>query len=154
MTAYPGVRLALDWGRARIGVAACDRDGMLAYPVETVAAADPWRRLRTLVDEYDPAAVVVGLPRSLSGGNGPAAAYVTAQAAELASRIAPVPVVLSDERLTTVQASQRLRSAGKSAKAQRGIVDMAAAVAILEAVLEAERRGTNATRPVPDHDER
>ena len=74
-----GRRLAIDVGDARIGVASCDPDGILATPVETVPGRDvpaAHRRLRQLVEEYEPIEVVVGLPRSLNGGEGPAAAKV------------------------------------------------------------------------------
>jgi putative Holliday junction resolvase len=65
-----GRRLAIDVGDARIGVASCDPDGILATPVETVPGRDvpaAHRRLRQLVEEYEPIEVVVGLPRSLKG---------------------------------------------------------------------------------------
>lgn len=71
-----GRRLAIDVGDARIGVASCDPDGILATPVETVPGRDvpaAHRRLKHIVEEYEPIEVVVGLPRSLKGGEGPAA---------------------------------------------------------------------------------
>lgn len=104
-----GRRLAVDVGDARIGVASCDPDGLLATPVETVPGRDvpaAHRRLVQLVEEYEPIEVVVGLPRSLSGGEGPAAVKVRAFAEEVARRIAPVPVRLVDERMTTVTAAR------------------------------------------------
>ena len=139
-----GARLALDWGQARIGVAACDPAGTLAYPVEAVPAGPgALDRIAALVAEYSPIEVVVGLPRSLSGAEGPAAATVRSQVAEAVRRVAPVPVRLVDERLTTVTAAQRLRAGGRSAKQQRGRIDAAAAAAILEHALDSERhRGT------------
>ncbi|GAA3716055.1 Holliday junction resolvase RuvX [Microlunatus aurantiacus] len=136
----PGTRLALDWGQARIGVAACDPAGTLAYPVEAVPAgpaAIP--RILALVAEYEPIELVVGLPRSLSGGEGPAAATVRTQVAELARAVGPLSVRLVDERLTTVTAAQRLRAGGRSAKQQRSRIDAAAAAAILEHALDSER---------------
>ena len=134
-----GVRLALDWGDARIGVAACDRDGVLAYPLDTVAAgADELSRLVSIVVEQEPLEVVVGLPRSLSGADGPAAIKVRARAEALAARL-DVPVRLVDERLTTVTASRRLRESGKKAKQQRSVIDAAAAAAILEQAIALER---------------
>ena len=109
----PGTRLALDWGQARIGVAACDPAGTLAYPVEAVPAGPgAIARIVALVGEYEPIELVVGLPRSLSGGEGPAAATVRSQVAELVTVVAPLPVRLVDERLTTVTAAQRLREVG------------------------------------------
>jgi putative Holliday junction resolvase len=136
----PGARLALDWGQARIGVAACDPAGTLAYPVEAVPAGPgAVARILALVAEYEPIEVVVGLPRSLSGGEGPASATVRAQVAEVVAVVAPLPVRLVDERLTTVTAAQRLRAGGRSAKKQRSRIDAAAAAAILEHALDSER---------------
>ena len=134
-----GVRLAFDWGDARIGVAACDRDGVLAYPVRTVRAGrDEIAQLVALVDEYRPMEVLVGFPRSLSGGEGPAAVKARERASRLAVAV-PVPVRLVDERLTTVTASRRLSEGGKRAKEQRELIDAAAAVAVLEHALAFEQ---------------
>lgn len=145
-----GVRLALDLGRVRVGVAACDRDGILAHPVDTVAATDgSWSgsdpalaALVGIVTDYEPIEVVVGLPRSLSGGEGPAAVGIREQAVRLAGALSPygVQVRLVDERFTTTTASRQLRSAGRSAKRQRSVIDQAAAVGILEHALDLERR--------------
>ncbi|GHF87965.1 Holliday junction resolvase RuvX [Streptomyces thermodiastaticus] len=137
-----GRRLAIDVGDARIGVASCDPDGILATPVETVPGRDvpaAHRRLTQLVEEYEPIEVVVGLPRSLKGGEGPAAAKARAFAGELAKNIAPVPVRLVDERMTTVSASQGLRASGVNARKGRSVIDQAAAVVILQQALESER---------------
>ena len=141
------MRLGLDWGEARIGVAACDPAGTLAYPVATVAAgpAANGALLATWSREYEPIEIVVGLPRSLSGGEGPAAARIRAAAAELAARLAgdgrAVPVRLVDERLTHREAARQLRAAGRRAKQQRAVIDSAAAVGILEHALAVERAG-------------
>ena len=133
-----GVRIALDWGDARIGVAACDQAGVLAYPVSTVRAGpDEVAELVAVVAEYEPIEVIVGLPRSLSGGEGPAAAKARERAVRLAGAIR-VPVRLVDERLTTVAATRRLHESGKRAKEQRELIDAAAAVAILEQALTFE----------------
>jgi putative holliday junction resolvase len=133
-----GVRLALDWGDARIGVAACDRDGVLAYPLKTVqAGADEIAELMAMVAEYEPIELLIGFPRSLSGGEGPAAGKARERALRLA-RATRTPVRLIDERLTTVTASQRLSEVGKRAKEQRQLIDAAAAVAILEHALAFE----------------
>lgn len=138
-----GVRLALDWGQARIGVAACDAHGTLAYPVETIAGASDLvavgRRLRALVAEYEPMEILLGLPRHLKGVEGAAAGGVREKAAWLASEFPTVSVRLIDERLTTVVASRQLRAAGRAAKGQRAVIDQVAAVAILEQALEVER---------------
>jgi putative Holliday junction resolvase len=134
-----GIRLAIDWGDARIGVAACDSGGVLAYPLTTVrAGADEIGELMAVVAEHEPIEVLVGLPQSLSGREGPAAAKARERAARLAAR-SDVPVRLVDERLTTVTAAQRLHETGKRAKEQRGLIDAAAAVAILEQALVFEQ---------------
>lgn len=135
-----GVRLALDWGKARVGVAASDATGTLAYPVETVAAQRALVRIPELVVEYEPIEIVLGLPVDLRGERGIAAGFVLERASELAA-VTSVPIVLTDERLSTVAASRRLGQAGKSARKQRAVIDQAAAVEILQAALEAERRG-------------
>ncbi|MFD7510934.1 Holliday junction resolvase RuvX [Streptomyces sp. NPDC059853] len=137
-----GRRLAVDVGEARIGVASSDPDGLLATPVETVPGRDvpaAQRRLEQLVAEYEPLEVVVGLPRSLSGAEGPAAARVRAFVQETARRIAPVPVRLVDERMSTVTAAQSMRASGVSARKGRSRIDQAAAVVILQSALETER---------------
>lgn len=145
MSLRTGVRLALDWGDARIGVAKCDASGTLAFPLTTVKAGDTeLRDLTAIVVEEEPLEVIVGLPRSLSGGEGPAAIKVRARAEALVQALAgvlpaQVPVRLIDERLTTVTASRRLSESGKKVKQQRSIIDAAAAVTILEHALEVER---------------
>jgi putative Holliday junction resolvase len=137
-----GRRIAVDVGDARIGVASCDPEGLLATPVETVPGRDvpaALRRLAALVGEYEPIEVVVGLPRSLSGGEGPAAKKVRAFAGRLAQTVAPVPVRLVDERMSTVTAARDLRASGVGSRKGRKVVDQAAAVVILQNALETER---------------
>jgi len=135
-----GVRLGIDPGDARIGVAVSDPTGFLATPVETVRrGSGDVRRIARLVEETGAVEVVVGLPRSLSGGEGPAAAKVRDFAGGLARRIAPVPVRLCDERLTTVSAESILRERGRTGARRRAVVDQAAAVLILQTALDTER---------------
>ncbi len=137
-----GRRIAVDVGDARIGVASCDPDGLLATPVETVPGKDApaaRRRLAAIVAEYEPIEVVVGLPKSLSGREGPAAAKVRAFARDVAKAIAPVPVRLVDERMSTVTATQGLRASGVKSRKGRSVVDQAAAVVILQSALETEQ---------------
>lgn len=136
----PGVRLGVDVGSVRIGLASCDPAGLLATPVETVARGrGDFDRIVDLVAELDAVEVVVGLPLSLSGGEGPAAATARSFAVELAARTAPVPIRLVDERLTTVGAQRDLAAAGVRGKRGRSVVDQAAAVIILQGALDAER---------------
>jgi putative Holliday junction resolvase len=135
-----GVRLGIDPGDARIGVACSDPTGFLATPLETVRRGKgDLARLARLVREEEVVEVVVGLPRSLSGGEGPAAIKAREFAGRLAARISPVVVRLQDERLTTVSAEAMLRDRGKKGAERRAVVDQAAAVLILQHALDTER---------------
>ncbi|MFZ5849362.1 Holliday junction resolvase RuvX [Nocardioides pakistanensis] len=136
----PGVRIGVDVGDARIGVARSDPAGLIATPVETVArGAGDLTRIAAIAAEEGAVEVVVGLPRSLSGGEGPAARRVRDFARQIAEAVAPVPVRLCDERLTTVTAESVLRERGKKGKKRRAVVDQAAAVVILQNALDTER---------------
>ncbi|HET6968100.1 MAG TPA: Holliday junction resolvase RuvX [Ornithinibacter sp.] len=143
-----GAWLGVDVGTVRVGVAMSDPDGILATPVSTLARerdtppgpGDPdVEALAGLVDEHAAVGVVVGLPRSLSGDEGPAAALARAYAAVVAARVAPVWVRLVDERLTSVDAHRALRASGVAGRQQRAVVDQAAAVLILQTALDTER---------------
>lgn len=135
----PGVRLGVDVGRARVGIAVCDRDGLLATPVATLARADADERaFRLLVDEHDPTEIVVGLPLSLGGGD----TASTTDAREFAAAVAGwvgLPVRLVDERLSTVSAQRALHAAGRRTKGSRPVIDQVAAVIILQNALDHER---------------
>lgn len=132
-----GRRLGVDVGRARIGVAVCDRDGLLATPVETVRRDDSkdLQRILELADEYDVLEVVVGLPLSMSGGDTASTEDARVFAARIAARR---PVRLVDERLSTVTAQRGLHQAGKNTKKSRAVIDQAAAVIILQHALDHE----------------
>lgn len=135
-----GVRLGLDPGDARIGVARSDPSGFLATPVETVRRGEgDLDRIVTLLAEAEAVEIVVGLPRSLSGGEGPSAKKVRQFARALARLVEPVPVRLCDERLTTVSAEAMLRGQGRKGQKRRAVVDQAAAVLILQHALDTER---------------
>lgn len=137
-----GVRLGVDVGSVRVGLAASDADGRLALPVRTIARRADGRDLDELASEVRTRAaveVVVGLPRGLSGREGPAAGAARAYARQLAGAVAPVPVRLADERLTTVAAHRAL--AGVPGRARRAVVDQVAAAEILQAALDAARAG-------------
>ena len=126
----------------RIGVAASDPDGILATPVETVRRDRSGRHVRRLAElaaELEAVEVIVGLPRTLADRTGPSAQDAIDLAETLARRIAPTPVRLADERLTTVSAQRSLRAAGVRAKEQRAVIDQAAAVAILQSWLDQRR---------------
>jgi putative holliday junction resolvase len=146
-----GVRLGIDVGSARIGVARCDPGGSLASPLTTVTRGQgDVARLAELAERDGAIEVIVGLPTSLSGREGRAAAEARAFARRLAARLKPVPVRLLDERFTTVTAHDALRMAGRDSRARRSVVDQAAAAVLLQAGLDAERStGQPPGEPVP-----
>ena len=134
-----GVRLGVDVGKARVGVARCDRDGMLAVPVETVARSDTAAaRVAELAVEHDAFEILVGLPISLSGGETASTDDARSFAVEIAGAIG-LPVRLVDERLSTVSAHAALRSAGRSQRSSRRIVDQVAAVVLLQQAIDVEK---------------
>lgn len=135
-----GVRLGIDPGDVRIGVARSDPSGFLATPVETVQRGKgDLARIMEILREEEAIEIVVGLPRSLSGAEGAAAVKAREVAGKLARLVAPIPVRLWDERLTTVTAESMLRQRGKKGAKRRAVVDQAAAVVILQHALDAER---------------
>jgi len=138
-----GVRLGVDVGSVRVGLAASDPGGILATPIKTLErdlkSDTDQAAIAAVVLERDVLEVVVGLPRSLSGGEGPAAVGARSYATALAALISPTPVRLIDERLTTIDAHRQLRDSGLAGRAQRAVVDQAAAVLILQAALDAEK---------------
>ena len=141
-----GVRLGVDVGSVRVGLAASDPDGLIATPVRTLArddacdqgAGSDLREIATQVNERSVLEVLVGLPRSLSGAEGPAAALARRYAEALAASVS-VPVRVVDERLSTVAATRALRESGVKGRAQRTKVDQAAAVVLLQHALDTER---------------
>jgi putative holliday junction resolvase len=135
-----GVRIGVDVGTVRIGVARSDPGGVLASPVETVRRGKgDLERIVALVGEHEAIEVVVGLPTSLSGREGPAAVAAREFAIRLAELLPPETVRLHDERLTTVTAESGLREVGVRGQARRQVVDQAAAVVLLQAALDGER---------------
>jgi len=135
-----GPRLGVDVGTVRVGLAASDPDGLVATPVATLAAGSG--DLATIVDEVrgrGVRTVYVGLPRHLSGAEGSSASLARAYAGSLAQAVAPVPVHLVDERMSTVSAHRALTAAGRGGRRHRAVVDQAAAVVILQDALDAER---------------
>ena len=136
-----GRRIAFDYGDVRIGVAVCDPDGILATPLTTLQSKDPSlkKQIAELIDEYEPAKIYVGQPKLLSGEDGSAVAKVLVFT-ELLTSSFDIPVILVDERLSTVSAAKQLRESGINAKDARSVIDAAAAVAILEQGLANERK--------------
>lgn len=135
-----GRRLGVDVGTVRVGVALSDALGLLASPLLTLRRSKDGadrRRLAELVAEYEVVEVVVGHPLHLSGASGASAADATAYADQVGSLIAPIPVRLVDERLSTRSASANLRAQGRDARSQRQLIDRAAAAVILQSHLDA-----------------
>jgi putative Holliday junction resolvase len=146
-----GRRLGVDVGKVRVGVAVSDPDGILATPLVTVSrdvgAADDSvpadiAELVRLASEHEAVQIVVGLPVQLSGSEGAAAIDIRAYADRLAHAVGHVPIVLADERMSTVVATRRLAERGVRGRRQRAVVDQAAAVEILQSWLDAQRRQT------------
>lgn len=135
-----GIRLGIDPGLARIGVALSDLDGLLAMPSETVPVnGGEVERLVELVALHNASCVIVGLPINLSGKWTASTRSAHGLARELAERI-EVPVRMIDERLTTTTAQAALRSSGKSQRAGRSVIDQIAAVTLLQQALDTERQ--------------
>lgn len=140
MPVREGARLAVDVGSVRVGVARSDPAGILASPLAVVMSGPgELDELAKLAVGSDAIEVIVGLPTSLSGREGAAAAAARSFAADLAARLAPIPVRLVDERFTTTEAHEALRRSGKDSRARRAMVDAAAAAVLLQAALDAER---------------
>lgn len=145
-----GVRIGLDVGTVRIGVAICDPDGMLAVPLETInAGPGAVDRALQLVIEHRVIAVYIGNPVNLKGASTQSTIAATSFAQQLATQLAAsglsseVSVRMIDERLSTVTAQRGLHQAGRSVKTSRKVIDQAAAVIILEHALESEKRQGN-----------
>ncbi len=133
--------LGLDLGDARIGVAISDPERRLAVPVGTIHVGQPPGELKAvaaLVAEHDATLLVIGLPRSMSGDEGPRAALAREFGAALEAAVR-VPIEFQDERLSTVEAERALREAGVTGRERRRVVDRSAATVILQAWLDAHR---------------
>ena len=145
-----GVRVGIDVGAVRIGVARSDPDGILATPVTTVTRAaasgdeppSDISEIKEIVATLEAVEVIVGIPVSLSGSERQAAAVTREYAGRLAKAIDPVPIRFADERMSTVVATRRLRERGVRGRRQRAVVDQAAAVEILQSWLDTQRRRT------------
>jgi len=142
-----GVRFGVDVGSVRIGVAKCDPDGMLATPLETIAAGETAiPKIIDLIKEHAPIAVYVGNPLSLNGQVTQSTIGASEFALALVSAIAGHPEIeeievrLIDERLSTVSAQRGLHEVGRTQKTSREVIDQAAAIIILEHALESEKR--------------
>ncbi|GGC82627.1 putative pre-16S rRNA nuclease [Tersicoccus solisilvae] len=157
----PGVRMGVDVGAVRVGVAASDPHLILATPVSTVprdtATDSDIAAIVGEIRERDAVGVYVGLPRTLAGQEGTSARMAREYAQRLADRLAaprgphepPVEVYLIDERLTTVSAHRSLHAAGLPMKKHRSRVDQVAATGILQQALDGLRAGRRPGEPVP-----
>lgn len=139
-----GARLGVDAGSVRIGLARSDPAGVLATPLETVGRGQgDLDRIAEIAAEHDVIEVIVGMPTSLSGREGPSGQAVREFAVALAVRVSPLVVRLVDERFSTLTAERTLRGRGVRGTARRNVVDQEAAVVILQAALDAERSSGN-----------
>ncbi|MCU1513116.1 MAG: ruvX [Microbacteriaceae bacterium] len=148
-----GVRVGVDVGKARIGVAKSDPYGMLATPVATVPRGDgDIRAILAEVTQLEAVEIVVGLPIALSGGETPSTQDARDFAAQLAAASA-IPVRMVDERLSTVSAQRALHASGRNTKNSRSIIDQVAAVIILQHALDFERSGETPPGVIVDQHE-
>lgn len=136
-----GRRIAFDYGDVRIGVAVSDPDSILSSPLTTLKATDNslLQQISQILSDIEPVAIYVGRPALLSGNEGTAAEKAT-EFASLLATITQIPIVMIDERMSTVSAARNLRDAGRNAKDSKSAIDMAAAVAILDFAIEIEKR--------------
>jgi putative Holliday junction resolvase len=138
--------LGLDIGERRIGVAVSDPTGIVSTPLTVLdarALARDASPLRRLVEDYEPQLLVVGLPLTLAGEEGPQARTVKSTVQRL---IAPlgIPVAYHDERFSSTAANRAMADAGADERARRGSVDMVAASLLLQGYLDANRRDRSA----------
>lgn len=146
-----GRRLGVDVGEVRVGVAISDPGGVLATPLVTLArdrkigpqgVPSDMSELARLVETHEIVEVVIGLPTTLAGAEGPAAAQARAYRERLVPLIRPVPAELTDERMSTIVATRKLSQQGVRGRRRRSVVDQAAAVEILQGWLDRQRRRT------------
>jgi putative Holliday junction resolvase len=134
--------LAVDWGEIRIGLALSDERQVLASPLETLTRRAgkrfPMPRFLELIAAHAPAGVVVGLPLTLEGGEGPSAAAAR-ELAELVVRRTALPVELWDERMSTARALGAIREQGGSTRGRKAEVDALAAAVLLQHFLDTRR---------------
>lgn len=135
-----GRRIAFDYGDARIGVAASDQDSILVSPLTTLATSSRnlLKEIAVIFEEISPIQIYVGKPTNLSGVDSTATSKVLNFIEDL-KKITETPIILIDERMSTVSASRSLREAGLDSKKSKSIIDMAAAVAILEFAITVEK---------------
>jgi putative Holliday junction resolvase len=135
-----GRRIAFDYGDARIGVAASDQDSILVSPITTLTSSSRslLKEIVEILEEINPIAIYVGKPTNLNGVDSTATSKVLNFVEDL-KEITEIPITLVDERMSTVSASRSLREAGLDSKKSKSIIDMAAAVGILEFAITIEK---------------
>jgi putative Holliday junction resolvase len=135
-----GRRIAFDYGDARIGVAASDQDSILVSPITTLTSSSRSliKEIVEILEEINPIAIYVGKPTNLNGVDSTATSKVLNFVEDL-KEITEIPITLVDERMSTVSASRSLREAGLDSKKSKSIIDMAAAVGILEFAITIEK---------------
>jgi putative Holliday junction resolvase len=135
-----GRRLGIDFGLARIGVAICDSDGLIATPLTTLKNDKKiFSELSEIIQSQNIVGIFVGKPKQLSGVEGATVELVAAFSERLMESFG-LPITYVDERLTSNAAEKLLKSAGKNSKESRGLIDQLAAVAILELGIQIEKR--------------
>lgn len=143
ITPSKGVRLSVDVGTVRVGVARCDRDQIMASPVATLSGEETAiEELLALADEYSAELIYVGKPISLNQSHTASTEMAIAFAQHLAGT-SPIPVHLVDERLTTVSAQTQLHASGKSTKQSKNVIDQIAAVVLLDHAIAIEKSTGN-----------
>ena len=150
---YPrGIKLGVDVGTVRVGVAICDSDSILATPLKTLdrnpKKNSDVRVIAALAADRGAVQIFVGLPRTMKGEEHSSARMATEYAQLLAEELhragLDVPVHLVDERLSTVTAHRHLHEAGMSSKNHRKVVDQVAAAGILQHAIDMQKaRGTD-----------
>jgi len=129
--------LGIDFGDSRIGLALSDDIGFMAHPLETIPVkeTEPIGRIAEVAEKNDVETIVLGLPRNMDGTYGPSAEKVRAFAEQMRARIA-IPIILWDERMTTMQAQRALHEAGRNVKRSREVIDQVAAQTILQSWMD------------------
>lgn len=137
-----GRRLGIDYGQARIGIAICDVDGLIATPLITLRNDNKlFSNLNAIIEEHNIEGIFLGKPKHLSGVEGATVELVSAFAQRFSESF-DLPISYVDERLTSGQAQKLLKSAGKTLKESRELIDQLAAVAILELGIQIEKRNS------------
>jgi putative holliday junction resolvase len=145
-------RLGVDPGTVRTGLAVADDEVPVATPLRTVrhgGVEDAARKVADVIVNESIGEVVIGLPLSMDGREGQAARRARRFVAQLQT-LNDVPVVLWDERLSTVSAERALRAQGVHGQARRDVVDQAAATLLLQTYLESRREHTWQSDPLEE----